>query len=217
MVNDLLDLSRLEAGRESLRLQPVDLAAVLGEVATAFRPNDATHHLALDLEPNLPHITGHRDRLVQVVTNLVDNAVKYSPQGGEIIIAARREADAIHVEVRDQGIGIPAHDLETIFDRYARVETEGTRRIRGTGLGLSIVREIIGAHGGRVWAESEPSGGSTFHVILPTSAASQTRPMLTGDAMPGTRSPEKEQIVQSATSHGSPNVLTERVVDAHTS
>ena len=167
MVDDLLDLDRLEAGREMIRRQPVDLGSVLREVATVFHPSDATHHVALEIEPDLPYITGDRDKLIRAISNLVDNAVKYSPDGGQITLCARRDGDDIHVEVRDRGLGIPASELEAIFDRYARVDTEATRRIRGTGLGLSIVREIIDAHEGRAWAESDPGFGSTFHITLP--------------------------------------------------
>ena len=88
---------------------------------------------------------------------------------------AQRAADVIHLQVRDQGIGIPASDLEVIFDRYARLETERTYRIRGTGLGLAIVREIIDAHGGQVWAEGQEGAGSTFHVILPTQGMNEAQ------------------------------------------
>lgn len=175
MVDDLLDLDRLEVGQEPIRRQPVDLGSVLSEVATSFHLSDTTHHIALEIAPDLPYITGDRDKLIRVVSNLIDNAIKYSPDGGPITLLAQREGDAIHVEVRDQGLGIPASDLEVIFDRYARVEGESTRRIRGTGLGLAIVREIIEAHEGRIWAESEPGAGSTFHLILPIPVIEETR------------------------------------------
>jgi PAS domain S-box-containing protein len=167
MVDDLLDLDRLEAGTTPIRRQPVDLGSVLSEVAVAFHPREATHHISQEIEPDLPYITGDRDALIRVVSNLVENAVKYSPDGGQVTLVARREGDAIHAKVRDSGLGIPASDLEAIFDRYARVATKSTRRIRGSGLGLAIVREIIEAHGGRVWAESTLGVGSTFHITLP--------------------------------------------------
>jgi signal transduction histidine kinase len=111
---------------------------------------------------------------MRAISNLVDNAVKYSPHGGEITLAAVHERDAIHIEVRDHGLGIPASDLKTVFERYARVETEATRRIRGSGLGLAIVREIIDAHGGHAWAESEPGAGAIFHVVLPLAGTEAT-------------------------------------------
>jgi PAS domain S-box-containing protein len=167
MVDNLLDLDRLEAGQKPIRRQPVDLETVLREVAALFHASEATHPIALEIEPNLPYITGDRDELARALSNLIENAVKYSPGGGPITLVARQTGDDLHLEVRDQGIGIPESDLEVIFDRYARAERASTRRIRGTGLGLSIVRQIIDAHEGRVWAESGPGAGSTFHVTLP--------------------------------------------------
>jgi PAS domain S-box-containing protein len=167
MVDNLLDLDRLEAGQKPIRRQPVDLETVLREVAALFHASEATHPIALEIEPNLPYITGDRDELARALSNLIENAVKYSPDGGPITLVARQTGDDLHLEVRDQGIGIPESDLEVIFDRYARAERASTRRIRGTGLGLSIVRQIIDAHEGRVWAESGPGAGSTFHVTLP--------------------------------------------------
>lgn len=176
MVDDLLDLDRLEAGHTPIRRQPVDLGSVLREVAAAFQPRHATHRVSLEIAPELPYITGDRDALLRVVSNLVENAVKYSPAGGPVTLAARRVDDAIHIEVRDRGLGIPASELEAIFDRYARVETDATRRIRGSGLGLAIVREIIEAHDGRVWAESTPGAGSTLHITLPIPVIESPRP-----------------------------------------
>jgi PAS domain S-box-containing protein len=181
MVDDLMDLERLESPRQPLRRQTVDVVEVLGEIVAAFRPSAETHPIVLDLEPGLPLMTGDRDRIVQVMTNLVGNAIKFSPQGGEIAITARCEGNKIHLEVRDHGIGIPGDALESIFDRYARVETETARRIQGTGLGLAIVHEIIDAHGGQVWAESEVGVGSTFHIILPLNDTSQTETTVMAD------------------------------------
>lgn len=184
MVDDLLDLDRLEAGRTPIRRQPVDLGSVLSEVATAFHPRHATHPVSLEIAPDLPYLTGDRDALLRAVSNLVDNAVKYSPAGSPITLAARRVDDALQVDVRDYGLGIPASDLETIFDRYARVDSAATQRIRGSGLGLAIVREIIEAHGGRVWAESTPEAGSTFHITLPLPVIESPRPGRPGRALP---------------------------------
>jgi len=107
------------------------------------------------------------------LTNLIGNAIKYAPDGGAIGVTSRREGAGLHLMVRDSGIGIPADALETVFERYARVESGPGRAIQGTGLGLPIVREIVGLHGGTVWAESEPGRGATFHVTLP---------LLVGDA-----------------------------------
>jgi signal transduction histidine kinase len=107
------------------------------------------------------------DRLVQVLTNLISNAVKYSPDGGAIEISTRGGPEDVHLSVRDHGLGIPAEEVERIFDRYTRVDSGGGHSILGTGLGLPIVREIVALHDGKVWAESSPGAGSTFHVVLP--------------------------------------------------
>jgi signal transduction histidine kinase len=101
------------------------------------------------------------------MANLLNNAVKYSPKGGEIVVSTRVEGSTAHVVVRDHGMGIPKEALETIFERYSRVESMATRHIQGTGLGLPIVRQIMELHGGTVWAESTVGEGSVFHVTLP--------------------------------------------------
>jgi len=103
----------------------------------------------------------------------LNNAVKYSPKGGEIVVSTRVEGSAAHLVVRDHGIGIPEEALESIFERYGRVESRATRHIQGTGLGLPIVRQIVHLHGGTVWAESTVGEGSVFHVTLPRGAASR--------------------------------------------
>lgn len=175
LIDDLLVLDRLEARREPIRSLPVEIEGVLKEVASFFHASEATHHITLEVEPDLPMIVGDRDGLIRVVTNLIDNAVKYSPHGGQITVVAQRAADVMHLQVRDQGIGIPTSDLEVIFDRYARLEAERTYRIRGTGLGLAIVREIVDAHGGQVWAESNGGAGTTFHIILPTRGVDESQ------------------------------------------
>jgi signal transduction histidine kinase len=107
------------------------------------------------------------------VSNLLSNAVKYSPTGGTIAITSEVQDGAVHVAIADQGMGIPEDMLESIWERYTRVESDRTRGIQGTGLGLPIVRQIVTMHGGRVWAESEIGRGSVFHVVLPLAATGQ--------------------------------------------
>jgi PAS domain S-box-containing protein len=167
LINDMLDLDRLESGRVELHLESVDLNALVKEVAEQFRGSGTTHPMRLDLEPSLPPLRGDRDKMTQVLTNLLSNAIKYSPGGGTVVVATRRVGQAIEVTVRDRGIGIPAEALEIVFERYARVETGAARHVQGTGLGLPIVRQIARLHGGDAWAESTPGVGSIFHVRLP--------------------------------------------------
>jgi signal transduction histidine kinase len=171
LINEMLDLARMESGRMRLNLEQVDLNAILSEVAERTRPTAPEHPIRLDLGAIMPRLAGDRDKLVQVVTNLVSNAVKYSPAGGEILISSRVEDDLAHVSVQDHGTGIPADALETVFERYARIESGAGRLIQGTGLGLPIVRQIVELHGGRAWVDSVLGEGATFQFTLPLGAA----------------------------------------------
>jgi signal transduction histidine kinase len=167
MINEMLDLDRLESGRMALELTKVDLNAVITEVAGGVLPGAADHPILLRLDAGLGPVTGDRDKLTQVVVNLLSNAVKYSPGGGEIVVTTRAEGPNAHVLVRDHGMGIPADGLEQVFERFARLESDATRFIQGTGLGLPIVRQIVTLHGGRVWAESTAGEGSVFQFTIP--------------------------------------------------
>jgi PAS domain S-box-containing protein len=167
LIADLLDLDKMQSGRMTMRRELVDLNAVIGEVVGALRPAANRHTIVTRLDPTLPPLIGDRDRLVQVVTNLLANAVKYSPAGGEVIVTSARDGDRARIAVRDHGIGIPPEALESIFERYNRVESSHGRTIEGTGLGLPIAREIVELHGGRIWAESELGQGSTFQFVIP--------------------------------------------------
>jgi PAS domain S-box-containing protein len=171
LVDDILLVDRVDAGHMSLKMKPVDVNALIQDVVATFRPLTDSHRFPLDLEPSLRMIDGDRDRLAQAITNLVSNAVKYSPAGGAVTIATRNDGDDVIISVRDEGIGVAGEDLSRIFDRFERVETGIAGRIAGTGLGLSIVQEIASLHGGRLWAESELGLGSTFYLALPTAAS----------------------------------------------
>jgi signal transduction histidine kinase len=171
MINEMLDLDRMESGRMTIHREQMDLNAVVDEAVDRVRPNAPNHTLTLDLQPDLPQIQADRDRLTQVASNLLSNAVKYSPTGGRITLTTRAQGDQLLFDVRDEGLGIPKEALETIFERYSRVDSQATKDIQGTGLGLPIVRQIVQLHGGRVWAESELGRGSVFHVVLPLAGA----------------------------------------------
>jgi signal transduction histidine kinase len=173
MIDEMLDLDRMESGRMTIHPERMDLNAVLVEAVNRVQPNAPNHTLSLDLQPDLPAIHADRDRLTQVASNLLNNAVKYSPTGGRITVKSRAEGDAVRIEVRDEGLGIPPEALETIFERYSRVDSQATKDIPGTGLGLPIVRQIVQLHGGKVWAESELGRGSVFHVSLPLAGAGE--------------------------------------------
>jgi signal transduction histidine kinase len=167
LVDDLLDFDRLETGRAELRLETVDLRTVITDSIERARPTTNVHRFAITLEEPVCPATADRDKLMQIMSNLISNAIKYSPNGGLVTVGGSIEADYAHLWVRDEGDGIPPEALEAIFDRYVRIEVPSHKQIAGIGLGLPIVRHIAALHGGRVWAESEPGRGATFHVVFP--------------------------------------------------
>ncbi len=167
MINEMLDLDRMESGRMTLNMDQVDINALIEEAVRSAGLNAPGHQIRSQLDGSLPRFPGDRDKLVQVVSNLLSNAVKYSPEGGRISVSSRLEGGNVHLRVRDEGVGISPEALENLFQPYSRVESENTRYIKGTGLGLAISREIVGLHGGKIWAESVVGEGSTLHVSIP--------------------------------------------------
>lgn len=167
LIDDMLLLDQMASRRIRLNLIDTSLNGVVQEVVARLEPEAPGHHFALHLHPELPPVPADRDRLVQVATNLLANAIKYSPAGGEIAIRTERDRKRAILAVRDRGIGIPAHALDRIFERFQRVDSAPNRALGGRGLGLSLVQEIVRLHGGRVWAESSEGSGATFRVALP--------------------------------------------------
>jgi len=169
LIDDLLSVSRVDSGRLVLQPRPFDLGALLDRTVSPFREVATGHKLHLDLPGRLPPVTGDPDRIEQVVTNLVSNAIKYTPGGGEILVSAVQtdEAGGVRVSVRDHGIGMTPRDMEGLFNRFYRVDRDEVRATGGTGLGLYISKRLVERHGGRIWAESEPGHGSTFSFTLP--------------------------------------------------
>lgn len=167
MIGNLLLIDGVDAGRLSLTLEEVNLNDLVAKVMRNIRPIIETHVLVLDLDPELPPVSGDYDRLAQALTNLLSNAVKYAPEGGTITVTSRTQQGDAVVSVRDEGIGIAAENMERIFERFERVETGIAGRVAGTGLGLSIVREIVHLHGGEIAVESTPGQGACFSISLP--------------------------------------------------
>jgi len=169
LINDLLDISKIEAGMVVQYKEPLQLDDLLEKVHGLMLPEAEAKRLKLKLniEPSLQLVKGDRNNLEGVFTNLVNNAIKYTPEEGEVTIRVKGEGENVRVEVSDTGIGISKEDLPRIFDRFYRVKSEKTRQIVGTGLGLSIVKHIVEAHLGTISVESEEGGGSTFTVVLP--------------------------------------------------
>ncbi len=171
IVDDLLDLSRIEEAPPG-RLESVDLASVVGEVVDRVGPTAERRHIALDVEvPGGVGVAGSRGQLLSLVRNLVENAVKYSDGGTTVAVRVSRDADDAVVEVADRGIGIPAADLDRVFERFYRVDRARTRETGGSGLGLSIVRHVVQAHGGTVRLASTEGEGTTVTVRLPAGGA----------------------------------------------
>jgi len=171
IISDLLTLSRLESATPSLKLDPINLEAYLQAIVedTSVRPTAAAHKIVLEVSGKLGTCEADEEKLTQIFTNLLDNALKYTPKGARIAICAQELVSSGEVElsVRDNGGGIPAADLPHIFERFYRVEKGRSRESGGTGLGLSIVKHIVQLHGGRVWAESEMGKGTSIIVRLP--------------------------------------------------
>jgi signal transduction histidine kinase len=171
MINQLLDLSKIEAGRMEFQIEPVDLGQAFAQALDVARPLFAEKRVAVDggVEPGLPPGLADRDRLQQVLANLLSNAAKFSPQGAEVILRARRRGAFALVTVADQGPGIPRERLHEVFGRYIQIRDPGKDHPLGTGLGLTISREIVERLGGQIWVEGEPGRGTTFCFTLPLS------------------------------------------------
>ena len=166
IVNDLLDVSRIEAGVLELKAEPVDFAAVIGTVVHSFEGQAGTH--PIEQSGDLAAwVLGDRNKLIEVLANLLDNAIKYSPGGGTVHIACRSTPELLDVSVSDQGLGIPEGELANIFERFTRVSSPDAENIRGTGLGLYLVRELVTRMGGTITVRSVPGQGSTFTFSVP--------------------------------------------------
>ena len=163
----MLTLSREDAGLVPLESQPVDLARLVADATEMMRPLAKAKQQILTLDARTAVVTGDADRLREVLYNLLENAIKYTPSQGRIEVAVTERSRMIAVAVSDTGIGIDADHLPRVFDRFYRVDKSRSRKAGGTGLGLSIVQSIVSAHSGRVEISSTPSEGTTCTVLLP--------------------------------------------------
>jgi two-component system phosphate regulon sensor histidine kinase PhoR len=180
LVNELLDLAKLDAGQIVMAREPVHMGRLLRGCVEKLTPQARQGGVELKLDLGaLPSLSGDNDRLAQVFTNLIDNALRHTPQGGRVTVAAReaisqparkgeKAVPAIEVSVADMGSGIPSEDLSRIFERFYQVDK--SRRRKGAGLGLAIAKEIVQAHGGQIKAESVMGVGTKFTVTLPASS-----------------------------------------------
>lgn len=181
LVSDLQDVSRIEAGQLHLQSQPVSFENLIDEVLQSTQAQIAEKEQTLDLEisPDLPEVWGDPTRLAQILTNLVSNAYKYTPENGRITIRAEKTTEMnghvepkemVHVSVADTGLGIREEDQQGIFTKFFRGNDEQALRAPGTGLGLNITKNLVEMHNGRIWFESKHRQGTTFHVVIPAAA-----------------------------------------------
>lgn len=171
LINELLDSARLEANRPlALDARPMQIGPLLEKLARACRLYKFwtdKHRMVVDIAPDLPEIVTDADKVHQIVANLLNNAIKFSPDGGTITLTARPDDGGVRITVRDEGVGMNEEQRARLFGRYERLERDDIRRIPGTGLGLYLTRYLVELHGGTISCESEPAQGSTFTVFLP--------------------------------------------------
>ncbi|MDQ2962385.1 MAG: ATP-binding protein, partial [Pseudomonadota bacterium] len=169
LINDILDLSKIEAGRMELEASTFDLASALSNAMTLVRERALRHGIMLgqQVDPTLGEIVADERKFKQILLNLLSNAVKFTPDAGRIDVSARREEDNAVIAVHDTGIGIAPEDQAAVFEEFRQVGRDYTRKQEGTGLGLTLTKKFVELHGGRIWLESEPGKGSTFTFTIP--------------------------------------------------
>ncbi|MCQ5365681.1 ATP-binding protein [Anoxybacillus salavatliensis] len=167
LINDFLDVQRMESGKQTYDKKYEDLVSIIENVIDTQKVNTTIHQFHVRKETDKTTVLGDRDKLAQVFTNLISNAIKYSPEGGNITVRIYERGNRLCVDVQDEGLGIPEEAIPNLFTKFYRVDNSDRRRIGGTGLGLAIVKEIVKAHEGEVTVTSELKKGSTFTVSLP--------------------------------------------------
>ena len=169
LINDILDLSKIEAGRMELDLSRFDIRAALDNALTLVGERAGSRGLNLETEiaSDLGEMTGDERKLKQILLNLLSNAIKFTPAGGSVTLAARRETEAVVIAVRDTGAGISEQDQEAIFQEFRQVGTDYASKVEGTGLGLTLTRRFVELHGGEIEVESSLGEGSIFRISIP--------------------------------------------------
>ncbi len=210
LINDILDLERMQSGRSPLSFRRTLLSEVAQQVLDAMAPVGEAAGVRLVLEAGTASVDADPDRLLQVLTNLLSNAIKFSPENAVVTVTIKSGSDGATLSVIDEGRGIPADKLESIFDRFQQVDASDSRQKGGTGLGLAICRTIIHQHGGRIWAERNIDKGTTFAVYLPFRQRPDTAssPVPDPDLREGTimisdrNSPARRTVAEHLTRHG---------------
>jgi signal transduction histidine kinase len=186
ILNDLLNLSRIESGRIELNFEQIKLKGLIELMTSSLKPHADAKFIQIDMDVSdqLPTVYGDPEKINQILTNLIGNAIKFTPERGKILITAKLlpkdqeggYGDRVAVSVKDTGVGIPSEHLDVIFEKFHQVEGSLHRSMGGTGLGLAITKGLVGAHQGRIWVESEPGKGSTFTFTLPLSEGERRDP-----------------------------------------
>jgi len=182
LTEDLLMLSKMDADRLELEIRRLPVEQLVSSCIETSQPRaiEKDLQLSVNLAKNIPDIAGDRRRLTEVLQNLLDNAIQYTPSGGKIIVTAEAKDSEVVIAVSDTGIGIPEADQPRIFERFYRVDVARSREVGGTGLGLSIAKHLMEAHGGKLWVESEVGRGSQFHFSVPIFEAERPAPRARG-------------------------------------
>jgi hypothetical protein len=181
ILNDLLDLSRIESGKVGMKFDELDLRGSVDFVLSSFRPqaDGKPIYLGMEVPEDLPLVYGDREKVEQILTNLIGNAIKFTPEGGKVVVSAKLEdrvRNTVGVSVRDSGIGIPQDQMEKVFEKFHQLETPLHHSTSGTGLGLAIAKGLVEAHQGQIWVESEVGKGSTFTFTLPLARGEKREP-----------------------------------------
>jgi signal transduction histidine kinase len=171
MIQDLLESSVIDAGLLVVDKEPVLIPRLVEELVDEMTRRTAKHRFVISFPSDFPIVDADRRRLEQVVRNLLDNAVKYSPDGGLVVVRGQVAGDEVILSVADNGVGIAPEHLNRLFEKFFRVKSPLGDKVRGTGLGLPISRTIVQSHGGRIWAESEVAKGTTIYFTLPCGAS----------------------------------------------
>jgi signal transduction histidine kinase len=169
LVNDLLEVSRIESGALKLKLEPLDLTPLIHEIVDQIRPqiNAKEQHLTLNLPPESSHVVADSSRITQILFNLLSNATKYTDQKGKINVTVNAEGPLIRIDITDTGIGLSEDHQQQLFTRFYRADNPATRKVAGTGLGLWITKSLVEMHGGTITVTSQIGKGSTFSFTLP--------------------------------------------------
>ena len=167
LVRDVLSAARIEAGELTLQPEPISILPIVTQAVEQIRVRTASRPFSLPTKPGLPLVLADRDRVAEVLTNLLDNADKYSPPGGNVAVEVRADQSEVTVSVRDAGSGLAPQDLDRVFEKYYRVDSSDSQSAYGYGLGLYVCRLLVEAQGGRIWAENASEGGARFSFTLP--------------------------------------------------